>query len=483
MTTAIAGASFDSLPPKEKAALRHAMLSVYYLSVGSQLESRGAPVMAVPPDVRPLPLDAALAKLKNYDSLRWDAYWRIVRSVPVEAWKRRSLERRYPQALVDELGLGEVEALDKLRKHARLRAHFFTGALLSCAEGHGAEAIALAEMLEHRDGIRLEQDDPGDLSVSDGQWDVVDALREATKAVLGKTAVDYITCIAGSEDAQQRTREELRRLQSEVGIGLGEFIEDFFDTVAFQSFRKRQGGPSTVLISSCIVRQDTNTLTTTATVTTLATATLEQLSTLIDPLAWPRNSDVIEDTWYVGDPWDPDTKDQDQSSREFAPPGRKLFEDVSVRFGFDEAHSGGFKNVLTIDKFTKDPRDGITLPFRLCRSVDSRIFWDARAGGILIDGGFIVARPVLGHVADDGEVVPIENRWRVTTRKVLRFSDRTPYANASGWLDFGQLLNYLVPAAVTLWLETDFYGAESLNRTGGAPGREAPTRQTGKRDG
>ena len=37
MTTAIAGASFDSLPPEEKAALRHAMLSVYYLSVGSQL--------------------------------------------------------------------------------------------------------------------------------------------------------------------------------------------------------------------------------------------------------------------------------------------------------------------------------------------------------------------------------------------------------------------------------------------------------------
>ena len=69
MTTALAGASFDSLPPEEKAALRHAMLSVYYLSVGSQLESRGAPVMAVPPDVRPLPLDAALAKLEPHKGL------------------------------------------------------------------------------------------------------------------------------------------------------------------------------------------------------------------------------------------------------------------------------------------------------------------------------------------------------------------------------------------------------------------------------
>jgi hypothetical protein len=471
MTTAIAGARFDSLPQEEKAALRRAMLSVYYLSVGSQLESRGAPVMAVPPDVRPLPLDAALAKLEPHKDLLWDAYWRIVRSVPVEAWKRRSLDRRYPQALVDELGLDEVEALDKLRKHARLRAHFFTGALLACAEGHGEEAIALAGMLEQRGGIRLEQDDPDDLSVSDGQGDVVDALRDATEAVLGRTALDYITCLAWSPAAQQRTQEELFSLQADVGLGLGEFIEDFYDTVAFQSFRTRLGGPETVLISSCIVRQDTNTLTTTATVTTLAQANLEQLFELIDPLAWHTNSDVIEATYYVADPWDPYTKHPDQSSAPFAPPGRLLFENVSVGFGSNEdVHSGGFTNVLTLDKFTKDPRTGITLPFRLCRSVDSRIFWDARAGGILIDGGFIQARPVLvGSAPDDGEAVPIEDRWRVTTRKVLRFSDRTPYASAPGLRDFGQLLNYLVPAAVTLWLETDFYGSESLNDTKGGP--------------
>jgi hypothetical protein len=471
MTTALAGASFDSLPPEKKAALRHAMLSVYYLSVGSQLESRGAPVMAVPPDVRPLPLDEALEKLKNYESLRWDAYWRIVRSVPVEAWKRRSLDRRYPQALVDKLGLDNVKALDKLRKHARLRAHFFTAALLACAEGRGDEAIVLARMLEDSKGIRQEQDDPEDLSLKVGDRNVVDDLRDATEAVLGKTALDYITCLAASEDAQQRTRKELRTLQADVGIGLGEFIEDFYDTVAFQSFRARLGGPETVLISSCIVRQDTNTLTTTATVTTLAQANLEQLFELIDPLAWHKNSDVIQETYYVADPWDPHTKDPDQSPGPFKRPGRLLFENISVGFGFDEdVHSGGFTNVLTLDKFTKDPQTGITLPFRLCRSVDSRIFWDARAGGILIDGGFIQARPVLvGSAPDDGEAVPIKNRWRVTTRKVLRFSDRTPYASAPGLLDFGQLLNYLVPAAVTLWLETDFYGSESLNDTKGGP--------------
>ena len=92
--------------------------------------------------------------------------------------------------------------------------------------------------------------------------------------------------------------------------------------------------------------------------------------------------------------------------------------------------------------------------------------WDARAGGILIDGGYIQARPVLvGSAPDDGEAVPIKNRWRVTTRKVLRFSDRTPYASAPGLLDFGQLLNYLASGGGDMVVETDFYGSESMGKS------------------
>ena len=93
----------EGLPKEEEDdALHIAMLSVYYRSLGSELESRGAPVMAVPPQVRPMPLDEALDCLKGRPDLLWDAYWRVVRSVPVEGWKRRSLERRYPQAFVDD---------------------------------------------------------------------------------------------------------------------------------------------------------------------------------------------------------------------------------------------------------------------------------------------------------------------------------------------------------------------------------------------
>lgn len=271
--------------------------------------------MAVPPEIQPMPLDVALKTLEVNGQLLWDAYWRIVRSVPVEGWKPRSLDRRYPRALVGHLGFDKVKELDKLRKHARLRAHFFTAALLACAEGRRDEAIALASMLEDSNGIRLERDDPKDLSLTVGERNVVDDLRDATEDVLGKTAVDYVTCLAGSPDAQKRTREELRRLQAEVGLGLGEFMEDFYDTVAFQSFKTTNGGERTVLISSCVVRQDMNTFTTTATVTTLAPATLDQLFALIDPLAWSNNSDVIEETWYVADAWDPKTPSGTGSGR------------------------------------------------------------------------------------------------------------------------------------------------------------------------
>jgi hypothetical protein len=50
-----------------------------------------------------------------------------------------------------------------------------------------------------------------------------------------------------------------------------------------------------------------------------------------------------------------------------------------------------------------------------------------------------------------------ENTWRITSRKVLRFADRTPRVGASGWLDFGQILNYLAPAALTWWVESETY--------------------------
>ena len=78
---------------------------------------------------------------------------------------------------------------------------------------------------------------------------------------------------------------------------------------------------------------------------------------------------------------------------------------------------------------------------------------------------------------------PLGNkRWRVTTRKVLQFSDRAPYSNPTGGMDFGQLLNYLAPAAVTWWLETDFYSSEAMGKSRTTPAKPKAGRK-GERDG
>jgi hypothetical protein len=434
-------------PTEDSAESRYAMLSVYYRSLGSQLETRGAPVMAVPPEVRPLPLDEALDELKYHPGLLWAAYWRIVRSVPVEGWER-TLERRYPPPFVDamaKLGGDKLARLDALRRHARARGQFLTAALLAAAGRPPDEVKPLIALLQ-KDRV-LEGEDAKVVAT------VVDGMENA----LGTPVHTFVESLA-SEQGQERARKDLTKLQAEIGLNLSDFVEDFLDTVAFQCFKDECGAPTSVLTSSCVVRQDTNTLTTTATVTTLASGTsLEELRNLIDPLHWPDNSRVIKETHYVHGPYDTSEREYGADERTFSDGQRFLYEDVRVNWGLDDLQKGGFRNVLTIDSFKAD-ETGIALPFKLCRSIDSRVLWDFRPGGILIDGGYLVARPVG------------DKRWRVTTRKVLQFSDRAPYSNPPGGLDFGQLLNYLAPAAVTWWLETDFY--ESMGKTENDPDEE-----------
>lgn len=433
----------EELTPEQKASLRYAMLSVYYRSIGSQLESRGAPVMVVPPEVRPLTLEEGLGCIVDeFPKRKWDAYWRVVRAVPVEGWRERPAARRYPPALVEVLGRGEVEELDERRRRSRAAAQPFAAAVAACAEERWAEAEEFADQLTRQ----ARQDG------SDAQ-----TFTEAAESSLGRPGDSFLRWLVGPK-RRERTLDELRKLRAEVGINLYEFVEDFADAVAFADFKDDRGASQTTLVSSCVVRQDTNTLTTTATVTTLVENDFESLARAIDPLGWAKYSDVIDKTEYLRDPLDV------TSGRGEMPLGegfheeepRYLLEEVGINWGTGGGQTGTFKNVLAIDYFSVTPElQSITLPFRLCRSVDSRILWDQRAGGILIDGGKLVARPVGG------------NRWRLTTRKVLRFSDRTPYSNAPGWRDYGQLLNYLAPAAVTWWLETEMYSTESVGSANG----------------
>jgi hypothetical protein len=435
------------------------MLSVYYRSLGSQLESRGAPVITVPPDVRPLSLEEALDRLSPYPEYLWEAYWRIVRSVPVDGWDERRLECRYPRALMELRGRDEIDELDKQRRSSRNGAYLFIAALLACAAKRWPEAEALADRFE-------DQADSGPLEAQQFTQD--------TELVLGRQAHDFLKWLT-DRDRQDRTFEELRKLQAEVGLNLYDFVEDFTDAVAFASFSKgRPGAPEKVraLTSSCVVRQDTNSLTTTATVTALVDTKFELLARAIDPLCWDNCSDVIKKTEYVEGPFDLSKKAYRTEPGQGFKKRRYLFENVQVSWGDEQIQTGTFENVLRIDKFAvREKERTVSLDFKLCRSLNSRILWDSRAGGILIDDGFIRARP-LG-----------EGRWRLTSRKILKFSDRTPYSNPPGWRDFGQMLNYLAPAAVTWWLETELHTAECMG-AGDAPER-FPTRANmeGEADG
>jgi len=273
----------ERLTEEEQIRIRYAMLSVYYRSLGSQLETRGAPVVAVPPEVRPLSLADALEDLKAYPDRLWDAYWRIVRAVPVDGWVERRLALRYPTAFVEQLTPEKVEELDDVRRSSRAGAHLFAAALIACAESRWSEAIELAELIERH------ARDSAETQLFSG----------STEAALGVPIGDFVRTLA--TDDPIRTARHLQQLQAEVGLNLYDFVQDFADTLAFQRFKEGEDAPTTALTSSCVVRQDTATLTTTATVTALISEPFEVLAKSIDPLGWPDYSDVIVHTARMND--------------------------------------------------------------------------------------------------------------------------------------------------------------------------------------
>jgi hypothetical protein len=136
-----------------------------------------------------------------------------------------------------------------------------------------------------------------------------------------------------------------------------------------------------------------------------------------------------------------DSRAADCTRRQF------LWERAELSWGGNASRRALFDNVLCIRRYSVRP-DAIDLTFSLSRSLRSRILWDDREGGILLDDGYIKARRL------------VDDRWRVTRRKIVKFSDRTPYANGRGWLDSGQILNYLAPAGLIYWLENDIASLE-----------------------
>jgi len=240
-------------------------------------------------------------------------------------------------------------------------------------------------------------------------------------------------------------------------LSLPAFIQEFADAVAFADCMG-QFGPNpcephgvTVFPASSVAVQDASNLMTQVTVTSLVrTDKFECLMVGNDPQCWYLCSDAFRLTTYVDDPYrlnelQPVPRSGTAMAR---PPSRLLRERVTFSWGADESELGMFDNVLNINRFDIDEQKGlINMEFDLNRAISSRILWDDRAGGILVDEGYARAR----RVAD--------GLWRVTVRKTIKFSDRTPYSGGRGWRDLGQLLNYFAPATLSWWIESEMYSA------------------------
>ncbi len=418
-------------------AHRYAMLSVYYASIGDRFDIAGAPSAFVPPEVAPLPLTDALSILAT-DGARLDqALWQIVRHTPIrQAGEHKS---RYPPEITKYLDLEQQAALDESRADYRKGASLLAACLRAC-----------------------HHDDPdlfGALMKAAADETVLDnaGFARVIRLLFDQSPEEFLEQMkqTRSDPAEwQRARRRISAIEDEVGLGIAAYVEQLAATAAYDSFLdrlrrkgKRNRAPMTIYPVASPIQQSTDQLWTSATVTTLAHGKYDILLDATDPANWHDGSDVIATSRYVDDPVElrPGSphRGKDGSLEGL------LYEVAAMSWGRDTAQQGVFENVLNVSRrYESVPghrRRAIDIRFSLCRSISSRVLWDTRTGGIVMNEGFMRVVPLGG------------NRWRITSRKLLRFSDRTPYSGTNGWTDFGQMLNYLAPAALSWWVETETY--------------------------
>jgi hypothetical protein len=516
------------LSPIDGQELQAALMSVNYHSLGRQLELRGAPTVLLPPIVRPMPLETALAIVRDHaveakrkEQARKDeeqarkelveqnaaecherstccchqkqadgggqekadrhqdaadeeykpvdreqeALWTMLRSTPPPPLteSKQTLQQRYP-AILRTFAEGlefSVDEYDCRRSTYRAQSGLFAAALTAYARD---QLDAFDVLKEAHKG--LQPDKPGSFSKA-----VADH-----SALGGDTPQDYLEKIARGDRWTIAT--ELARLQDDVGLTLSALVNDFADCMAFLEVQQSQERDPDyrVLPTSLVVVQDSQNFTTTVTVTTLVQAADRGVITkALDPQNWQAFSDAFHEVDYVEDaPRGFKKLTQSPKAGEWCKkPERGRQEDnrlllrevVEVPSGLNPTVIARFENILRIVLHEGPVDEGggnARLTYSLHRCLNSRYLWDERPGGILLDQGFI-------------KVSPLGNRktWRVSIRKILRFADRTPASWADTPLQFGQSLNYLTPAALSWWLQSDMYNAERYVRDTRDQGEES----------
>ncbi|HEU5483424.1 MAG TPA: hypothetical protein VFU98_00845 [Microlunatus sp.] len=439
----------------DDSAFKYAMLSVYYASIGDRFAISGAPSAFVPPEVAPMPLAEALAVLADDRSQLDQALWQIVRNTPIR--QAGETTSRYPPEIDAYLDPGRQARLDRRRAAYRKGASLLAACLRACHHDDrdlfdALRSAAAAEAIMTNEGFRR----------------VLRLLFDETPEEFldraGRTSID--------DRLWSQARQQITAIESEVSLGIAAYVERLASTAAYDAFldaQHRQGDrsqpPMAIYPVASPIQQSTDELWTCATVTTLAHGDEDILLAATDPANWHDGSDVIETSYYVDDPVAL-TPGGPQYGEDGSITGL-IYEVAAVSWGRDRGQQGVFRNVLNVSrKLERVPgtrRRAIDIRFSLCRSISSSVLWDDRAGGITMNEGFMRVVPLGG------------DRWRVTSRKLLRFSDRTPYSGTTGWADFGQMLNYLAPAALSWWVETETYSLGRRATSGPAAGLASST--------
>lgn len=450
-------------PSQSELERRAAMLSVYYHSIGRRFEVRGAPAMLLPPEAQPMSLGEALDKLSGSERLMRQAIWTIARAVGPQRGVRDLLGEarleRYPPELIDVLTETEkrrMRSYDRRRGPYRRQAHLFGAALVA---GAGEDAprervkttVDLFSETAAGHGLDVATAKTGILGWGDTAEPAAPDAPEDQPQPRGRSALQFLREWQMQEGLEGASASVVR-LEHEIGLSIPTFIEEFADSVAFaECFPTKAREVLTVFPTSSITVQDPATLTTRVTVTALVnTKNFHCLRIGMDPQCWSSCSSAFDAAGYLADPFGthpPDPIPIVGGYDATGPMHRYLEEKVTVRLGDDASRVASFHNILNVEFDPNGDKRQIDVNFFLHRCIKSRVLWDERAGGILVDEGYARARPLGADL------------WRVTVRKTLRFSDRTPYAGGSGSDDFGQLLNYLTPAMLSWWIESEMYSA------------------------
>ncbi|WP_395728114.1 hypothetical protein [Nakamurella sp.] len=411
-------------------------------------------------------LSAALATIAGSSVRLREMLWRIVQTVPVDMTDPGT-SNRYPSEIVKYFPGCNLADLDRLRRRYRKRAGAFINAVRAVRQG---ELPMARELILWMDRPR------SDRSTSDSR---ILGFAAGVELILGAADTEYIRRMLPPQARRSPKPRELDRALARLGRQIGElefdtavdveqFIEALTDIAAFDKFTRglfgsAAGAGQLVVYPGCTaITQDSPTMATCVTTTSLVRGPFAAIVDAIDPVNWARSSNIITVGRYVPGPFtlEPIAVPPglgDRADRKVRALGRARFFEEKVRASWNGSgdQTASYHNVLNIRTSKRSSRRRADVSYNLCRSIDSTILWDRRAGGLLLDEGYLQVRPLAGRQA-----------WRLTMRKKIAFGDRFGAGSRPLPGDLLQMVEYLAPAYIALYVECAMNGVAETHLTG-----------------